>query len=138
MAVLDCAGRTLDLSRPSVMGILNVTPDSFSDGGVFVALDQSLKRAREMAEEGAAIIDVGGESTRPGARLVGEQEELDRVIPVISAIAGELPVTISIDTSKPLVMREAAAAGAGMINDVMGLRMPGAIEAAAEIGRAHV
>ncbi len=134
MIVLDCAGRTLDLSRPSVMGILNVTPDSFSDGGVFVALDQSLKRAREMAEEGATIIDVGGESTRPGARLVGEQEELDRVIPVISAIAGELPVTISIDTSKPLVMREAAAAGAGMINDVMGLRMPGAIEAAAEIG----
>jgi len=134
MAVLDCAGRTLDLSRPSVMGILNITPDSFSDGGVFVALDQSLKRAREMVEEGAAIIDVGGESTRPGARLVGEQEELDRVIPVISAIAGELPVTVSVDTSKPLVMHEAAAAGAGMINDVMGLRMPGAMEVAAELG----
>jgi len=116
------------------MGILNVTPDSFSDGGVFVALDQSLKRVREMVAEGAAIIDVGGESTRPGARLVSEQEELDRVIPVVSAITGELPVPVSIDTSKPLVMREAAAAGAGMINDVMGLRMPGAMETAAELG----
>jgi len=116
------------------MGILNVTPDSFSDGGAFMAPPQALARARKMVEEGAAIIDVGGESTRPGAQPVSEQEELDRVIPVISAIAAELPVPVSIDTSKPMVMREAAAAGAGMINDVMALRMPGALETAARLG----
>ena len=130
----DGAGRTLDLTRPRVMGILNVTPDSFSDGGVFMRRDRALDRARQMVQEGADIIDVGGESTRPGAAPVGEQEELDRVIPIVSAIAGELPVPVSIDTSKPQVMREAAAAGAAMINDVMALQLPDALATAADLG----
>ena len=130
----DGAGRTLDLTRPRVMGILNVTPDSFSDGGVFMRRDRALDRARQMVQEGADIIDVGGESTRPGAAPVGEQEELDRVIPSVSAIAGELPVPVSIDTSKPQVMREAAAAGAAMINDVMALQLPDALATAADLG----
>ncbi len=132
MTVLDCAGRSLDLSRPRVMGILNVTPDSFSDGGDFVSATAALERARRMVAEGADIIDVGGESTRPGARPVTEEAELDRVIPVIEAIAAELAVPISIDTSKAGVMREAVAAGAGMINDVMALQEPGSLEAARE------
>jgi dihydropteroate synthase len=136
MTVLDCSGRKLDLSRPRVMGILNVTPDSFSDGGDFVSPQAALERARRMAEEGADIIDVGGESTRPGAQPVAEEAELQRVIPVIEAIAAELPVVISIDTSKPCVMGEAVAAGAGMINDVMALQEPGALAAAAETGAA--
>jgi dihydropteroate synthase len=136
MTVLDCSGRKLDLSRPRVMGILNVTPDSFSDGGDFVSPQAALERARRMAEEGADIIDVGGESTRPGAQPVAEEAELQRVIPVIEAIAAELPVVISIDTSKPRVMGEAVAAGAGMINDVMALQEPGALAAAAETGAA--
>ena len=130
MAVIDCAGKRLDLSTPRVMGILNVTPDSFSDGGDFVAEDSALVRARQMVEEGADIIDVGGESTRPGAQPVSEQQELDRVIPVIQAIASELPVPVSIDTSKPVVMSEAVSAGAGLINDVMALRAPGALRVA--------
>ncbi|HEB95280.1 MAG TPA: dihydropteroate synthase [Sedimenticola thiotaurini] len=115
------------------MGILNVTPDSFSDGGAFIAPEKALARARRMVAEGAAIIDVGGESTRPGAPPVGEQEELDRVIPVITAIAAELPVPVSVDTSKPRVMEEAAAAGAGLINDVLALRAPGALETAVRL-----
>ena len=130
MAVIDCAGKRLDLSTPRVMGILNVTPDSFSDGGDFVAEDSALVRARQMVEEGADIIDVGGESTRPGAQPVSEQQELDRVIPVIQAIASELPVPVSIDTSKPVVMSEAVSAGAGLINDVMALQAPGALQVA--------
>jgi len=130
MAMIDCAGKRLDLSTPRVMGILNVTPDSFSDGGDFVAPDSALMRARQMVEEGADIIDVGGESTRPGARPVSEQQELDRVIPVIQAIASELPVPVSIDTSKLVVMSEAVSAGAGLINDVMALQAPGALRAA--------
>ncbi|HFC54359.1 MAG TPA: dihydropteroate synthase [Gammaproteobacteria bacterium] len=116
------------------MGILNVTPDSFSDGGVFFARDAALGRAREMHRAGATIIDVGGESTRPGAAPVELQQELDRVIPVIEALRGELPAVISVDTSKPEVMREAVRAGAGMINDVYALRRPGALEAAAAAG----
>ncbi|MGA7801539.1 MAG: dihydropteroate synthase [Gammaproteobacteria bacterium] len=131
---LDCAGRPLDLSRPQVMGVLNVTVDSFSDGGRFLEPAQAIEQARRMVDEGAAIIDVGGESTRPGAQPVGEQEELDRVVPVIEAIRRELPVPISVDTSKPGVMTAAVAAGAGLINDVRALREPGALEAAAGAG----
>jgi dihydropteroate synthase len=134
MTIIDCAGKSLDLSRPRVMGILNVTPDSFSDGGDFVSPQAAVARARRMVEEGADIIDVGGESTRPGAQPVTEEAELERVIPVIEAIASELPVVISIDTSKPRVMGEAVAAGAGMINDVMALQEPGALEAACDSG----
>jgi dihydropteroate synthase len=130
---LDCAGKVLDLTRPQVMGILNITPDSFSDGGFFLSPVAALAQGERMAEEGAAIIDVGGESTRPGASAVGAQEELDRVIPVIEALA-QLPVIISIDTSKPEVMKAAAGAGAGIINDVRALREPGALAVAAETG----
>lgn len=131
---LACAGRPLDLSRPAVMGILNVTPDSFSDGGHFHGVDLALAQARRMAGEGAAIIDVGGESTRPGARSVSIQEELDRVIPVIERLHAELPLPISIDTSKPEVMAEAARAGAGLINDVRALSEEGALVVAAASG----
>lgn len=128
---LDGAGKTLDLEHPRVMGILNVTPDSFSDGGAFVCTETALEHARRMLHEGADIIDIGGESTRPGAHPVSEQEELDRVIPVIQALAAELPVLISVDTSKAAVIREAVAAGAAMINDVLALQSPGALQAAA-------
>ncbi len=131
---LDCNGRTLDLSQPRVMGILNVTPDSFSDGGRFLAREAALDQARAMAAAGAAIIDVGGESTRPGAEPVSEAEELERVIPVIEALRREIELPISVDTSKPAVMREAVRAGAGLINDVNALRAAGALEAAAEAG----
>jgi len=131
--MLDCRGRTLDLSRVAVMGVLNVTPDSFSDGGRFVARDAARAQARRLVEEGAAIIDVGGESTRPGALPVSAQEELDRVIPVIESLARELPVPISVDTAKPEVMRAAVAAGAGFLNDVMALRAPAALETAAAL-----
>ncbi len=127
---LDCSGKSLDLTRPLVMGILNITPDSFTDGGDFILPADALKRARSMVEEGVDIIDVGGESTRPGSHAVTTQEELDRVIPVIGAIAAELPVPISIDSCKSEVMREAVAAGAGMINDVKALQAEGALEAA--------
>lgn len=123
----------LTLECPAVMGILNTTPDSFSDGGLFTALSVALEHAERMAEEGAAIIDVGGESTRPGASAVGEQEEIDRVVPVIESIRERLDVPVSIDTSKPGVMRAAVAAGADMINDVRALRVEGALEAAAEL-----
>ena len=131
---LNCAGTVLDLARPQVMGILNVTPDSFSDGGRFVARDRALAHARAMVEEGAAIIDVGGESTRPGAEAVPVQQELDRVVPVIEALRAELPAAVSVDTSKPEVMRAAVAAGAGLINDVRALREPGALAAAVDAG----
>jgi dihydropteroate synthase len=132
--MLDCAGKPLDLTRPRVMGILNVTPDSFSDGGRFVRREQAVAQALRMVEQGAAIIDIGGESTRPGAAEVPVGEELARVIPLIEALWPELPVPISVDTSKPEVMLAAAAAGAGMINDVYALRRDGALEAAAESG----
>jgi dihydropteroate synthase len=115
------------------MGILNVTPDSFSDGGRFTSPDSVVREAERMVEAGADLLDVGGESTRPGAAPVGLDEELARVIPVIERIAAEIDVTVSVDTSKPGVMREAVRAGAGMINDVMALRAPGALEAAAEL-----
>ncbi|HEY9199347.1 MAG TPA: dihydropteroate synthase [Gammaproteobacteria bacterium] len=128
---LDCAGTVLDLSQPQVMGILNVTPDSFSDGGRFLGREAALTQARSLAAEGAAIIDIGGESTRPGAEPVSVQEELDRVIPVIEAVRAEFPVVISIDTSKPEVMRAAVQAGAGLINDVRALREPHALATAA-------
>ncbi len=124
----------LDLSRPRVMGILNITPDSFSDGGDFVSLDAALRRAREMVSEGVDIIDVGWDSTRPGAATVPEHQQLDRVCPVIERIAGQLAVPLSVDTSKPRVMTEAVAAGAGLINDVRALRAPGALEAVRETG----
>jgi dihydropteroate synthase len=133
-AVLDCGGRRLDLSRPRVMGILNVTPDSFSDGGLWAAPEAALAHARAMVAAGADLIDVGGESTRPGAQPVDAQAEIRRVVPIVEALAGELPVPISIDTSKPQVMVAAAAAGAGMLNDVRALRDPGALETAARLG----
>ena len=116
------------------MGILNITPDSFSDGGAFMRRDAAVAHARAMVEAGADLIDIGGESTRPGARAVSVQEELDRVIPVIEALAGEMSVSISIDTGKAEVMIAAAEAGAGLINDVRALREPGALEAAARTG----
>ncbi|MHB8257877.1 MAG: dihydropteroate synthase [Acidiferrobacterales bacterium] len=131
--VLDCGGRPLDLGRVAVMGILNVTPDSFSDGGVFFAPERAVERALAMVEEGADIIDVGGESTRPGAPGVPVQQELERVVPVIEALVRAVPVPVSVDSSKPEVMRAAAAAGAGLINDVMALRAFGAVEAAREL-----
>jgi dihydropteroate synthase len=137
MTKLDCRGRPLDLSRVAVMGILNITPDSFSDGGLFFkpgeGIDKVIAHAHAMAEAGVAIFDVGGESTRPGAEPVSVQQELDRVIPVIERLARELPLPISIDTSKPEVMRAAVAAGAGFINDVCALRGDGALAAAAEL-----
>jgi dihydropteroate synthase len=128
--------RALDLSTPVVMGVLNVTPDSFSDGGRHATRAAALARAREIAAEGAAIIDVGGESTRPGAPAVAVDEELERVVPVIEAIRRELDCIVSIDTMKPAVMRAACAAGAELINDVMALRAPGALDAARATGAA--
>jgi len=116
------------------MGVLNVTPDSFSDGGKFVRLDDAVERGVRMAEEGAAIIDVGGESTRPGARAVGLDEELHRVIPVLARLRARTRAVLSVDTSKPEVMHAAAAEGAAMINDVRALREAGALEAAAASG----
>jgi dihydropteroate synthase len=115
------------------MGVLNVTPDSFSDGGRWDGRDAALRHAADMIHEGADIIDVGGESTRPGAVAVPEPQELDRVIPIVESLAGEFDVTLSVDTSKAAVMRAAVAAGAGMLNDVYALRQPGALEAAAEL-----
>jgi dihydropteroate synthase len=132
--LLDCAGKSLDLSQPQVMGVLNVTPDSFSDGGDFFSTAAALERARCMVEEGAAIIDVGGESTRPGAQPVPLDEELRRVLPVIEALHDALPVPVSVDTRKPQVMRAAVAAGAGLINDVNALRTEGAAGLAADLG----
>ena len=131
---LPCGSRFLDLARPQVMGILNVTPDSFSDGGLFSQRDAALRHAAEMVRAGAALIDVGGESTRPGAKPVSPAEELDRVAPVVEAVAAELDVIISVDTSTPEVMREAARLGAGLINDVRSLQREGALEAAAASG----
>jgi dihydropteroate synthase len=130
---LEFPGRVLDLSTPVVMGVINVTPDSFSDGGAYRDAAHAADEGAAMAAAGAAVLDVGGESTRPGARPVSVAEEVDRVVPVIEALAG-LPTPVSVDTSKPEVMRAAVAAGASMINDVKGLRAPGALEAAAGLG----
>ena len=136
---LHCANRVLDLSSPVVMGILNITPDSFSDGGVFFAhkqaqLDHCLHAAEKMLADGARVLDIGGESTRPNAQPVSSQEEMARVLPVVEAIAARLDVVISVDTSNPQVMREAAALGAGMINDVRALQREGALQTAAQTG----
>lgn len=131
---LPCGSRFLDLSRPHVMGILNVTPDSFSDGGRHAGIDAALRHAAAMVEAGATLVDVGGESTRPGARAVSPTEELERVAPVVDAIARELDVIISVDTSTPAVMRESARLGAGLINDVRSLTRDGALDAAADSG----
>jgi dihydropteroate synthase len=126
--------RVLTARRPLVCGILNVTPDSFSDGGRFDCLDRAVAHGRTLAAEGADLIDVGGESTRPGARAPTLAEELDRVVPVVEALVRRVDVPLSVDTSRPEVMRAAVAAGAGMVNDVRALRSPGALEAAAELG----
>ena len=131
---LDCAGRILRLDRPQVMGIVNVTPDSFSDGGAHDTTDAAVAHALRLVEEGADVLDIGGESTRPGAAEVEVGEELRRVVPVIERLAAQVAVPISIDTSKPEVMRAAVQAGAGMINDVYGLRREGALDAAAALG----
>ncbi|QGZ71973.1 dihydropteroate synthase [Aeromonas hydrophila] len=128
---LTSKGLSLSLERPHVMGILNVTPDSFSDGGHFNQLERAMTHARQMVAEGATLIDIGGESTRPGAPDVSEQEELDRVIPVVERMVAELEVMISLDTSKAAVMREGCAAGAHLINDVRALLESGALAAAA-------
>lgn len=131
---LSSKGRSLSLDRPHVMGILNVTPDSFSDGGHFNQIERAMAHARQLVAEGATLIDIGGESTRPGAPDVSVQEELDRVIPVVERMVQELDVMISLDTSKAAVMRDGCAAGAHLINDVRSLLEPGALAAAAEAG----
>ena len=132
---INCGGRILDLSRPQVMGILNITPDSFYDGGQLyrtggLAIDQALMRAEQMVNDGAALVDIGGESTRPGAKPVSLQEEMDRVLPVVEAMSQRIDTIISVDSSNAAVMLAAASAGAGLLNDVRALSRPGAIEAA--------
>lgn len=127
---LHCGTFRLDLSRPLVMGIVNVTPDSFSDGGHYLHADAALAHARQLLEEGADLLDIGGESTRPGAATVSVQQELDRVLPVLEGLRGA-PVPVSIDTRKPEVMQAALAAGASMVNEVRALQEPGALEAVA-------
>ncbi|SMR69686.1 MULTISPECIES: dihydropteroate synthase [Stenotrophomonas] len=131
---LDCAGRILRLDRARVMGIVNVTPDSFSDGGAHDTTEAAVAHGLKLVAEGADLLDIGGESTRPGAAPVSIDEELRRVVPVIEQLAARTSVPISIDTFKPEVMRAAVAAGAGMINDIFGLRQEGALEAAADAG----
>ncbi|MCR6628348.1 MAG: dihydropteroate synthase [Pseudoxanthomonas sp.] len=131
---LDCAGRILKLDRPQVMGIVNVTPDSFSDGGAHDTTDAAVAHALSLVEQGADLLDIGGESTRPGAGEVPLEEELRRVVPVIEQLAARMEVPISVDTSKPEVMRAAVQAGAGMINDVYALRRDGALDVAAALG----
>jgi dihydropteroate synthase len=134
--ILRCGPYTLDLATPVVMGVLNITPDSFSDGGRFADAAAALDHALRMVEEGAALIDIGGESTRPGAQAVDAEEEIRRVVPVIEALAARTRIPISIDTSKPAVMTAAVRAGATLINDVRALRQAGALEAAADSGAA--
>lgn len=134
MMILKANNKTLDLSTPQVMGILNVTPDSFSDGGQFNSLERALEQAQRMIDAGVTIIDIGGESTRPGAPDVSLEEELARVVPIIQAIRARSDVWISIDTSKAQVMAQAIAAGADIINDVRALQEPGALEVAAQSG----
>lgn len=135
--VLQCGARRLDLAQPRIMGILNVTPDSFSDGGRYARVDDALRRARVMVAEGAGILDIGGESTRPGAEPVPLEEERRRVLPVIEGLHAELDVPLSVDTMKPELMREAVAAGAGLLNDVNGFRAEGALAVAVEAAREH-
>ena len=131
--MMDFAGKSLDLSAPHVMGIVNVTPDSFSDGGRFFSADKALEQARKLVADGATIIDIGGESTRPGSDPVDVEEEIRRVVPAIEAIHAEFDVVISIDTMKADVMRAAVKAGASLINDVNALQGDGALQAAAEL-----
>lgn len=131
---LTARGQTLPLATPQVMGILNVTPDSFSDGGTHNTPAKALEHARKMIAEGATIIDIGGESTRPGAAEVSPEQEAERVVPVVAAIARESDVWISVDTSKALVIREAANAGAHILNDIRSFSEPGALPAAAQSG----
>ena len=133
---LQLKSRSLDLSHPMVMGILNVTPDSFFDGGRHAGVDDAVRAALKMVAEGAVIIDIGGESTRPQASPVSEMQELDRVLPVIEALRRETDCVLSIDTMKPVVMREACAAGAELVNDVNALNAPGALEAVRDAGAA--
>jgi dihydropteroate synthase len=133
---LVCGDRILDLSQPRVMGVLNITPDSFSDGGRYFDRARAIEHAHELVAQGAAILDIGGESTRPGAAAVDVEEESRRVLPVIEAVASSVEVPVSVDTSKPEVMRAALQAGASMINDVHALRTPGALEAVAASGAA--
>ena len=130
-AVLKLGRFSLALERPLIMGVVNVTPDSFSDGGRFFGTQQAVEHARMLVEEGADILDIGGESSRPGAEPVGLDEELRRVMPVLEQLA-QLPIPVSVDTCKPEVMRRAIAAGAAMVNDINALREPGALEAVAE------
>ncbi|MFT2110745.1 dihydropteroate synthase [Marinomonas sp. 2405UD68-3] len=132
MSLMRFGDKSLDLSLPHIMGILNVTPDSFSDGGLYSNIDRALMHVDSMIEDGATIVDVGGESTRPGAALVGLSEEIDRVIPVIEAIKSRFDVVVSVDTSQAVVMTEAASVGAGLINDVRALEKSGAMIAAAD------
>ncbi len=128
--MLHCGKYQFDLARPLVMGIVNVTPDSFSDGGCHVSAAAAVAHAHRLLEDGADMLDIGGESTRPGAASVSEQEELDRVLPVLEGLRG-IPVPLSIDTYKPAVMRAALAAGASMVNDINALQEPGALQAVA-------
>lgn len=132
---LHSKNKTLDLSTPKVMGIINVTPDSFSDGGQFTAVKNALAHAQKLIEQGADILDIGGESTRPNANLVATQVELDRVLPVIVAIREQLgdEIWLSVDTSNPVVMEHAIQAGADMVNDVRGLKRAGAKQMAAQL-----
>jgi dihydropteroate synthase len=129
--VLRCGKFSLDLSRPLVMGVVNVTPDSFSDGGLFLNAKKAVAHARRLIDEGADILDIGGESTRPGATVVTFEEERGRVLPVLEALA-DCGVPVSVDTRKPQLMRDAVAAGAAMVNDVAALAAPGALEAVAK------
>lgn len=131
---LDCAGRVLAFDRPRIAGIVNVTPDSFSDGGRYAGVGQAVAHGVELVEQGADMLDIGGESTRPHAATVTADEEAQRVVPVISALVERVEVPISVDTSTPAVMRAAVSVGAGLINDVRALRSQGALQAVAELG----
>lgn len=129
--------RDIIFDSPKIMGILNVTPDSFSDGGMFTSVNKALDHAQKMLKQGATFIDVGGESTRPGAKEISVDEELERVIPVIEAINNDLDIIISVDTSKPEVMQASAHAGASLINDVRALQLPNALETAATLAKEY-
>ncbi len=133
---LKCATRTIDLTIPKIMGIINATPDSFSDGGKNLSTEKAVESALQMIEQGAGIIDIGGESSRPGAQPVSIEEELNRVIPVIKHLRSESDIPISVDTVKPEVMMEAVTVGADIINDISALSAPGAIDAVSEAGAA--
>jgi dihydropteroate synthase len=131
--IIDCSGRPLTLDKPRIAGIINVTPDSFSDGGQQFDVKAAIAHGLKLVEEGADLLDIGGESTRPGAEPVSASDEIARIVPVIEALAKQIEIPISVDTSKPEVMRAAVAAGAGMINDVYALRRDGALDAAADL-----